>query len=246
MTNKEEIEKINNKLIEVLSQEKGYFGRVNTLGQRPTNYEFIGYELDTDFLPTLQSLSEDKRKRLVEIVNYFDIHASSLKKMLDSESKKTLYDFYSEWAWSHFMTVIMFGMLEVGVRHDQCAQYNKQGYLKKFISINKFLETYLPQEIRDSIAERYKTKNNTKLDSFSTVIKHLWDEIRSGFIHEAGVYYKGMEWSTFSGLGFEGDPITIEEDVPMQELLQITWQAILNSFEYRGVLKLPKYKPDRS
>jgi hypothetical protein len=243
---KEELEKIKDKLIDVLSQEKGYFGRVDTWGQRPTKYEHIGYELDLDIMPTIESLSEKDRKCLVKIINYFEIHANPLRKMIEGDSKQGLYDFYSEWAWSHFMTVVMFGMLEVAVKNTpSCIVWRNQqkGHIEKYKSIELFLETNLSQNIRDDIAKRYKTENNLNLNSFSDVIKHLWNEIRSGFIHEAGVHYKGMEWSTFGGgMGTKEDPIKLQTDVPMQELLQITWQSILNSFGYSGLLKLPRYQ----
>jgi len=240
-----EFDKINKKLSDILSQESGYFGRIDTWGQRPTKYEYVGYELDIDFMPTLQSLSEEERRSFVRIINYFEIHANPLKKMLNDNSKQTLYDFYSEWAWSHFMTVIMFGMLEVAVKSSPSCivwQDQKKGKIKKSASIKLFLETFLSQDIRDDIAKRYKTEDNKKLNSFSKVIEHLWKEVRSGFIHEAGVHYIGMEWTTLSGIGSKEDPIKIAADVPMQELLQITWQAILNSYGYKGLLKLSKYK----
>jgi hypothetical protein len=240
-----EFDKINKKLSDILSQESGYFGRIDTWGQRPTKYEYVGYELDIDFMSTLQSLSEEERKSFVRIINYFEIHANPLKKMLNDNSKQALYDFYSECAWSHFMTVIMFGMLEVAVKSSPSCivwQNQKKGQIKKLDSINSFLETFLSQDIRDDIAKRYKTEDNKKLNSFSKVIEHLWQEIRSGFVHEASLDYKGTEWTTLSGIGSKEDPIKIGTDVPMQELLQITWQAILNSCGYKGLVKLSKYK----
>jgi hypothetical protein len=242
---KENLERIENKLIDVLSSDKGYFGRVDTWGQRPNKYEYIGYILDTNFMPVLESLPEEKIKCLVRIINYFEIHANPLKKMIIGGGKENLYDFYSDWAWSHFMTVIIFGMLEVAVKNTpSCIVWldEQRGYIKKYQSIVLFLETNLPQDIRDSITKRYKTETGATLESFSDVIKNLWDEIRSGFVHDAGVHYKGMEWNTLSGAGSKDNPIKIESDVPMQELLQITWQAILNSFGYEGLLILPKYK----
>lgn len=243
---KENLVKIKNKLIDVLSNNNGYFGRIDTWGQRQNKYEFIGYELDTDIMPTLESLPEEKIKCLVRIINYFEIHANPLKKMINYEDKKSLYEFYSDWAWSHFMTVVMFGMLEVAVKNSpSCVVWKNQqkGYIDKYKSIEAFLVKFLPENTRDDIAKRYKTENNIKLNSFIDVTRHLWEEIRSGFIHEAGVHYKGMEWTTLGGgIGTKEDPIKIETDVPMQELLQITWQAILNSFGYKGLLKLPKYK----
>lgn len=236
------MEEINKKLIEILSKEKGYFGRVYTWGQRPTEYEYVGYELDTDFSPTLQSMSEDQRKNLSRIINYFEIHVNPLKKMLDGDTNETLYGLYSEWAWSHFMTVVMFGMLEFAVKQTSCAKYDHRNYLQKYASIKSFMETYLSEDIRNDIAKRYKTETGNKLNSFKEVIKHLWDEIRSGFIHEAGIHSKGLEWGTLKGTGTQEDPITKETDVPIQELMQITWQAILNSYGYKGLLKLPNYK----
>jgi hypothetical protein len=241
LMSQEDLEKIEQKLVEVLSQEKGYFGQIYTWGQRPTKYEYVGYELSVDFMSILPTLSEEERVCLVKIINYFEIHAAPLQKML-SERKETLQDIYSDWAWSHFMTVVMFGMLEVAVKLSPCAEYDSRGYLRKYVSIRNFLETNLPQTTRDGIVKRYKTETGATLNSFSEVIEHLWDEIRSGFVHEAGIHYKGLEWSTLSGMGSKDDPIKFETDVPMQELLQMTWQAILNSFGYKGLLKLPKYK----
>ncbi len=243
---KEESQKIKDKLIDVLSQGRGYFGRVHTYGQRAKKYEHVGYELDLDIMPVIESLLEKDRKCLVKIINYFEIHAHPLKKMIVDDGKPGLYDLYSEWAWSHFMTVVMFGMLEVAVKNTPtCIVWHNQQkrYIKKLESIELFLESNLSENIRENVAQRYKTENNVKLDSFSGVVRHLWYEIRSGFIHEAGMHHKGTEWYIFgSGVGTKEDPITIHSDVPMQELLQITWQAILNSFGYKGFLKLPKYK----
>jgi hypothetical protein len=51
-----------------------------------------------------------------------------------------------------------------------------------------------------------------------------------------------MEWTTLRGIGSQEDPIVLGSDVPMQELLQITWQAILNSYGYTGQLILPTYE----
>jgi hypothetical protein len=138
---KEEPNKIKEKLIDVLSQEKGYFGRVFTWGQRSTKYEHIGYELDSDIGPLMASLSEENVKCLVKIVNYFEIHAGPLKKMIEGDDKETLCDFYSEWAWSHFMTVVMFGMLEVAVKNTPTCiiwRNQKKGHIDKLGSIKLF------------------------------------------------------------------------------------------------------------
>ena len=238
------MEKVCGKLVEVLSDEKGYFGRVDTWGQRPTKYEYIGYELDTDFLPTLETMSGGQIKNLVKIINYFDIHAGSLKRIMVGDTKESLHDFYSEWAWSHFMTVVMFGMLEVAVIvTPQVVWKDKsKGYINKYKSIEFFLKTYLPQDLKEDLTKRYKTEEGRALSSFSEVITHLWEEIRSGFIHEAGVHCTRLEWSSLRGIGTREDPITIDTSVPMQEFMQITWLAILRSYGYQGLLELSKYK----
>jgi len=238
--------KTNQKLVEVLGKEKGYFGRVNTYGQRPTKYEYIGYELTEDFMPILEKMSEEQRKNLVKIINYFEMHVNPLRKLLNTDGDSGLYDLYSEIAWSHFMTVVMFGMLEVAVKLTSCAKYDKKKYLIKLKSIKCFLETNLSQGIKDNISARYRVEKNlstTKINNFSDVIDHLWSEIRSGFIHEAGLQSKGLEPMVFGdGDGSESNPIRVESDVPMHEFLKITWQAILNSYGYKGLLKSPTLK----
>lgn len=237
-----EIVKINEKLIEVLSQEKGYFGRVDTWGQRPTKYEYIGYGLTEDLIPTLEKMTDEQRKSLTMIVMHFEIHAQPLKYILMAEEgEHTLSKFYSEISWSQFMTVVMFGMIELAIKGK------REGWLElKRQKIIKFMEDNLPTETKDDIAKRYKIdevfKYGKEIKTFSDVIGHLWDEVRSGFIHKGGIESRGMEWSSLKGMGSQEDPITISQNVPMQELLQITWQAILNSFGYKGQLKLPKYK----
>ena len=119
--------KIHQQLIELIGPERGYFGRVPTYGQRPTEYEFIGYELSEDFLSTLRNMSEIQRKNLVDIMNYFEIHAHPLRKLLDIKQEEGLYKFYSELAWSHFMTVVMFGMLEMAVKRERGVRVNRKG-----------------------------------------------------------------------------------------------------------------------
>ncbi len=238
---KNDLDATKEKLIEILSQEKGYFGRVRTWGQRPTEYEYIGYELTEDFLPTLQKISDEQRKNLVMIMYYFEMHVHPLRDLLETKQKNQLDKLYSEIAWSHFMTVVMFGMLEIAVKGERGVWLGEKG--KK---IKKFLQDNLSDKIKEDIAERYKVDKifdyKKEVKSFSDVIDHMWSQIRSGFIHDAGIESKGLEWNTFEGIGTKENPITIRSDVPIQEWLQITWQAILNSYGYKGLLKLPKYK----
>lgn len=60
-----DLEKINKKLVEVLGPERGYLGRIFTWGQKPTEYEFIGYELTGDFSNTLKNMSDEQKKALL-------------------------------------------------------------------------------------------------------------------------------------------------------------------------------------
>jgi hypothetical protein len=236
-----EIKKISQKLIEVLSQERGYFGRVATWGQGPTKYEYIGYELTEDFLSVLENLPDEKRKNFVMILTHFEIHAHPLKSLLTSAEEQSFYKLYFEISWSQFMTVVMFGMLELAIKGK------RRGRLElKRERIVRFLEDNLPTETKNDIAKRYKIekifKYKKEIKTFSDAINHLWFEVRSGFIHDGGIESRGMEWTNLEGIGSKENPLTFSSDVPMQELLQITWQAILNSFGYKGLLKLPKHK----
>ena len=245
---KEKLEKIKDRLIDVLSKDSGYFGRIDTLGLRPSRYEFIGYQLNTDIMPLLITLSERNLNCLMKIINYFEIHANPLKKLIIRKDgqKQSVYDIYSDLAWSHFMTVVMFGMLEVAAKNSpSCIKWkNKQkGYFDKYKRIENFLIKFLSEETQKDIAKRYKTEDNNRFNSFTDVTKHMWDKIRSGFVHEASLQNIGMEWIIFGGgIGTREDPIEIEAYVPMQELIKITWQAILNSLGYDGLLEEPLYK----
>lgn len=230
---------INQKLIEILGKEKGYFGYVPTYGQRPTEYEYIGYELSEDFSPILENMTEDQQKNFVDIMNYFEIHLRPLKKLLDTNEKDLFEKFYNNLAWSHFATVVMFGMLELAIKGRREDKLNDKG--KK---IKEFLINNLPENIQKSITERFKVEevfNHKKIISnFSDVVDHMWEEIRCGFIHKASIESKGFDWFSFQGMGTKENPISVKSDVPMQEWLQLTWQSILNYYGYKGVLRLPK------
>lgn len=238
---------INQKLIEILSANSGYFGRVDTWGQKPAKYEYIGYELTIDFFPTLLKMTGEQQKTLIKTINYFEIHAHPLRNLLETEQEYSLYKFYTETAWSHFMTVVMFGILEITIKEQVGSKVNKKGdLLNKGDAIKLFLEKNLSEKVKESIAQRYSLEElsiyqkGTK--NFSDVIDHLWHEIRCGFIHNGTLESTGLEWNTLSGIGTRENPLIPKVDVPMQEFLQITWQTILNSYGYTGFLKLPTYK----
>jgi len=238
------VKEINQKLLELISPERGYFGRVFTWGQRPTEYEFIGYELSEDFFPTLKNMSKAQRKNLIDIMNYFEIHAHPLRNLINIRQEHQLYKFYSEIAWSHFMTVVMFGMLEIAVKGRRGVELKNKGS-----KIKSFLEENLSKETKKSIVERYSIEEisdyKKEIKSFSDVINHLWHQIRCGFIHDAGIESKGLEYGTLIGMETKNDPIRTKNDVPMPEWLQVTWQAILNSYGYNGSLNLPEYKKEK-
>ena len=236
------MEEINKKLIEILSKEKGYFGCVYTWGQRPTEYEFIGYELTEDFLPVLETMSNDQVMNLKKIMIHFEIHAIALKELLIAKTKDKFNALYYEIAWSHFMIVIMFGMIEIAAKNKYGGV--KMGEKKK--KIKKFLEDNLSSDIKDKVSKDYKVddvyNHNKEINKFSDVFDHLWHQIRSGFIHDASIESRGLEWGELTGMGTKDEPITFRKNIPVQDLLKITWQAILNSYGYKGLVELPKYK----
>lgn len=234
----EELEKINRRLVNVLSPESGYFGRVYTWGQRPTEYEPIGYVLSEDFVTTLTTITETDRKNLMMTISYFELHARPLKKIFVTSKDDELDVLYSEIAWSHFAILIMFGMLEFAIKKERGIWLTSKGK-----RMREFLEKNLSDEIKRGVARRYKANDmpGHAFSKFGDVVDHLWENIRGGFVHDMGVHSKGLEWHTLKGAGTKENPITIESDVPVQEWLQLTWQAILNSYGYTGKLELPSY-----
>lgn len=233
-----DIQKINQHLKEILGQEKGYFGRVLSWGQTANEYESIGFVPTEDFEPMLLSMTDEQRKNLVMIITYFEIHIHPLKNLLNAEKSEHLYKFYSEIAWSHFATVVMFGMLEVATKGQKGLWLKKKG-----TSIKKFLEDNLSQETKEDVVRRYSVEEifkHTKPKTFGEVINHLWKNVRGGFVHDVGIESKGLEYNSLVGIGTKEEPIRIKQDVPMPEWLQLTWQAILNSCGYKGKLEHPK------
>lgn len=234
----ESVQKINQHLKDILGPEKGYFGRVSTWGQSPNEYEQIGFVPTEDFEPMLSGMTDEQRKNLGTIMIYFEIHAGSLKNLLNASEPEQLDKLYSEIAWSHFATVVMFGMLEVAVKGKRGLELRGKG-----AKIKKFLKDNLPQETKDSVVRRYSTEqifNHKKHGTFCEVVDHLWIDVRCGFVHDVGLESKGLEYGMLVGMGTEDDPIRNKTDVPMPEWLQLTWQAILNSYGYKGKLEHPK------
>lgn len=234
----ENTQKINKHLKDILGPEKGYFGRVSTLGYTPNKYESIGFVPTEDFEPMLSSMTDEQRKNLGMIMSYFEIHAHPLKNLLNANEPEQLYKLYSEIAWSHFATVVMFGMLEVAVKGQRGLRLYDGGR-----KIKKFLEDNLPQETQDDVVRRYSVEEmfgHTKPNTFGEVIDHLWKKVRCGFVHDVGLESKGLEYHSLVGIGTKEEPIRIKSDAPMPEWLQLTWQAILNSYGYKGKLEHPK------
>ena len=159
--------------------------------------------------------------------------------MLNAEDSEQLYKFYSEIAWSHFATIVMFGMLEVAVKGKVGLSLTRKG-----AKIKKFLEDNLQQETKDGVVRRYSTEDifkHKKHQTFAEVVDHLWGDVRGGFVHDVGLESKGLEYGSLVSGGTKEHPtITIRSDVPMPEWLQLTWQAILNSYGYAGSLESPK------
>lgn len=239
-----DVQKIGEQLKDILSPEKGYFGRVSTWRQTTSEYEQIGFVLTEDFTSMLSLMTDEKRKNLISVMTYFEIHSRPLKNLLNANEAEGLYKFYSEIAWSHFATVVMFGMLEVAVKGERGKWLNNKGN-----KIKIFLEDNLSQEIKDDVVERYSIEeifNHETPKTFSKVVDHLWKDVRGGFIHDVGIESKGLEYASLIGVGTKENPITIKRDVPMPEWLQLTWQAILNSYGYKGRLEHPKFNRKRN
>lgn len=62
---KDELQKINQCLKDILGQEKGYFGRVSTWGQTPNEYEQIGFVPTEDFTPMLSNITDEQREEVL-------------------------------------------------------------------------------------------------------------------------------------------------------------------------------------
>ncbi len=235
----EQIQKIEQHLKEILGPDKGYFGRIINWAQEPNQYIQIGFIPTQDFKPMLLEMTEEQQKNLVALITYFEIHMRPLKNLLNANDSTALYKLYSEIAWSHFATVVMFGMLEVAVKGKKGLWLDDKG--KK---IKNFMGENLSNETKDSVVRRYSTENifnHSKHRTFNEIMDHLWGNVRGGFIHDVGLESKGLEYTNFSGgIGSREDPIKVKSDVPMQEWLQLTWQAILNSYGYAGKLEHPR------
>lgn len=233
-----EAETLNNKLKEVFAKSNGYFGRVYTWGQTETKYVSIGCAPDVDTLGFIQQLNEQEKKNLTRLLTYFEMHGKALKYMLGAETDNQLDNWFIETSWSHFATVIMFGLLEAAIKTVEKKGALDDKLYDKGNEIKNFLEKYISQEQKISIVEHYKSANviPTKLSNFSEVIDDMWNEHRSGFIHSVGVHAVPLEPHSVSGIGTKESPLSFPRQVAMYEWLILAWQAILNAYGYKGKL----------
>ena len=204
-------------------------------------------EFFDDFYPILEGMDINQYSNFFKIVTYFEIHASPLSKLFIVDEEDFLDKFNSEIAWSHFMTLILFGMIEIACKRVYPDDISKKGDLKdKGKNIKKFLNEYLDEELKLDIAKRYKVDNKfsegISIEKFDDVVDHLWSNIRCGFVHDATIESKSLESYSMSGLGSEDDPIKLATDVAVHEWVKIIWQAILKSHGYMGTLDYCKIK----
>lgn len=217
------------------------------MGLRNEEYVNIGIELSDDFCPILESMDINQYSNFFKVVTYFEIHASPLRKLFLIDERDFLDRFNSEIAWSHFMTLILFGMIEIACKRVYPEEVNKKGDLKeKGKNIKKFLNQFMDKELRLDVAKRYKVDDKfsegINIEKFDDVVDHLWGNIRCGFVHDATIESKSLESYSMSGMGSEDDPIILTTDVSVHEWMKIIWQAILKSHGYIGTLDYCKIK----
>lgn len=234
---------IHHTLLRVIDPKSGLFGRGKAYGKNSQAYTNVGFELSTDFEPTLGVMSDAKIDALYKILVYFEAHMHPLQNLLRaSDSEDARHQHLAKTAWSHFSTVIMFGILEIAVKTNGETPPKPNVELReKGKKISDFLRNNLPPNIKDGVKARYSDEGplpNGRFKSFEDIIDHLWKVIRGGFVHDDALRSIGVEYIEFSNaVGTLKDPIEITSNVPMQEWLQLTWQAILNSYGYKGILK---------
>ncbi len=240
--------KVNEKLISLLSEETGLFGKIYSWGYGTNEkYVNVGVELSDDFYPVLENMDINQYSNFFKIITYFEIHASPLSKLFHINEKDFLDEFYSKIAWSHFITLILFGMIEIACKRVYPDEVDTRGNLKeKGNNIKKFLNQYLADELKLDITKRYKVDDTfsegVNIEKFDDVINHLWSSIRCGFVHDATIESKSLESYSMSGLGSKEDPIRLATDVAVHEWIKIIWEAILKSHGYLGTLEYCKIK----
>jgi hypothetical protein len=237
-------EKINDKLNEIFAVSNGYFGTVDTWGLQAAKYVNIGCVPSLETLDCVKALNVKQLNDLMRMIVYFEMHMKPLKSMIDVQSENTLDKWHKQTAWSHFATVIMFGLIEVAVKTIELNKDIDEYLNEKGKNIYSFLNKYISEEQQADIVQRYKSKNTIfnrpNVTNFKGVVADLWDEFRSGFVHSAGVHSVPLEPTSITNGGQtkEGYQImALHTEVPMYEWLIIAWQAILNSYGYKGKLK---------
>ncbi len=237
---------VNAKLASLLGEEAGLLGKIYSWGYG-TNEKYInvGVELSDDFYPILEAMDINQYSNFFKIVTYFEIHASPLSKFFIMDEDDFLDKFNSKIAWSHFMTLILFGMTEIACKRVYPDEISGKGDLKdKGKNIKKFLNEYLDEELKLDIAKRYKVDDKfsegISIKKFDDVVDHLWSNIRCGFVHDATIESNSLESYSMSGLGSKDDPIKLATDVAVHEWVKIIWQAILKSHGYMGTLEYCK------
>lgn len=221
--------KLKERFIDIFSPSSHLFGRVRTHGRSENKFEWNGCAVDKYTFDFVDRLSPAERKDLAKILTYFEIHMRPLRLLLEED------EILNEIAWSHFATLIMFGMLEVAVKVRQEGISSDSKLENKGRKIRDFLELHLPDSTKQALTQRYKTNiirdKSVRKGNFKEVTQHLWEEVRSEFTHSAGIHWLGFEFGGLEQSNEKGGTvITFWQDVPIQEWLILTWQAIFHSF----------------
>lgn len=224
----------------IFTPSSHFFGRTRAFWKAENKFEWVGCVPESGFYDFLGSLSDEEQMQLAKILTYFEIHMGPLRLLLENSEDEIPEGL----AWSHFATIIMFGMLEVAVKIiEKNAKFDSRLY-DTGKELYSFLDKYLENETKESIKRRYKkdqyASNPAPSESFQEVVQHLWAEIRCGFAHSVGIHSVGLE---FGGLRLAGEKdgvpvITNWSNVPMSEWLVVTWKAILTSYGFNGRLAL--------
>ena len=228
----------------------------------------LNFKNEKELHTLLASLEPEKLVALGKLLIYFKVNMESISSLLvDGERKsRTLPEMLAEMAWSNIAIAVMFSIVDKftkgqitqrpsfvdflkvrfatiekpGDIETLAAEYDKRSPPSMRARLISFYSEFLTQEEIESVVRRYRSaeRDKVKIEDFSDVIKDLYDRIRNGFLHAAGLEFLNTSpfilKTNLEDKSTEPLTITFHSNLTPSEILFLGWKAIFVSLGYKG------------
>jgi len=200
-----------------------------------------------------------ERESFSKLLAFFCFHMKPLSRLNIKDD--TINDFFGPMVWSNFSLVVMMSVLEkytkgrykrkeflellienIPINSEEqlimlSAEQRKTNPPPSVLRFSELFSKNLEEKEIDRIIKNYMAEKQSsgeiKISSIEEVFKHLWEEVRSGFIHNVGLESIYNE-STIFKLSKKPGVITVSDNLSMSNFLFLSWKAIFRHLGYAG------------